>query len=139
MRRLTPAVILFPLTLALLAGCPATTTSTTRKAGDSTRQLARMALADGPRIVLDASAPPYLVGKTLNLPPPIEGDFTRLVSIPTWACRAGSTVCSPCNRIADCDIVPPVEPGVTLVAEEAWIDEGSERTIVRIVSAYVRR
>jgi hypothetical protein len=88
------------------------------------------------QIRLDERAPPYLVGKVLNLPQPISGDYHRLVSIPSWTCRGG-VACEPCNDVAECDVMPPVEAGVTLLVEDAWIDEPGGKVWVKIISAYV--
>ncbi len=134
MRR-APALPLLALVAALcFTGC--ITQSTTVRTDRHTAALRRV--GDPIQIVLDSRAPPYLIGKTLNLPPPIEGDYTRLVSIPSWTCRGGVT-CSPCNDVAECDVMPPVEPGLTLLVEEGWIDDRGGRIIVRVVSAYVAR
>jgi hypothetical protein len=132
MRRMTYLALV--LLAALFTGCTAS-----RPISLTVRPMSMVRRLGEPiQIVLDSRAPPYLIGKTLNLPQPIEGDFTRLVSIPSWTCRGGVT-CSPCNDVAECDVMPPVEPGLTLLVEEGWIDEPSGRIIVRVVSAYVSR
>jgi len=47
------------------------------------------AMSEPNEIRLDDGVAPYLVGKVLHLPPPVDGDRLRLIEIPHWGGRGG--------------------------------------------------